>query len=105
MKLNQPYAGLSLEKIISNIKKFKGSQVIQTLFIRGQYNGNFIDNTTDAEINAWLDAIRDISPRYVMIYPIARDTPAAALEKIPKHTLDEIAIRVRQAGIEVISYD
>jgi wyosine [tRNA(Phe)-imidazoG37] synthetase (radical SAM superfamily) len=105
MKLNQPYAGMSLEKIISNIKKFKGSQVIQTLFIRGQYNGNFIDNTTDAEINAWLDAIRDISPRYVMIYPIARDTPAAALEKIPKHTLDEIAIRVRQAGIEVISYD
>lgn len=105
MKLNQPYAGLSLTKIISNIKKFEGTQVIQTLFVRGQFNGNFIDNTTDAEINAWLEALLEINPRYVMIYPIARDTPAQDLEKITQNELESIAGKARKSGLLVKAYD
>jgi wyosine [tRNA(Phe)-imidazoG37] synthetase (radical SAM superfamily) len=105
MKLNQPYSGLSLKKIISNIKKFNGSQIIQTLFIRGSYNGDFIDNTTETELSAWISVLKDISPRYVMIYPIARDTPASGLEKIPKARLESIAERAREAGIKTMTYD
>jgi wyosine [tRNA(Phe)-imidazoG37] synthetase (radical SAM superfamily) len=102
--VNQPYANISLKKIIRNIKRFNGRQIIQTLFIRGSFNGKFIDNTTEPEIRAWLEVIKDIAPRYVMVYPIARDTPVAGLEKISKAELDIISSRVKALGIETKTY-
>lgn len=104
MKLNQPYAGLSLSTIIDNIKKYKGGQIIQTLFIRGTFNGNFIDNTTENELAAWLDVLKEIVPRYVMVYPIARDTPVAGLEKISGKELETIAERVNAVGLKTRTY-
>jgi wyosine [tRNA(Phe)-imidazoG37] synthetase (radical SAM superfamily) len=103
-QLNQPYANVPLQKIIQNIKKFDGRQIIQTLFIRGDVNGKRIDNTTEPEIHAWLDAIKDIAPRYVMVYPIARDTPVVGLEKITKTELDKISLQVQALGIETKTY-
>ena len=102
--LNQPYSQTSLESIIENIKKFDGNQIIQTLFIRGRFNGNFIDNTKEEEIIPWLNTLKEIKPKYVMIYPIERDTPASGLEKISKRELDSISKRVVLAGLEVKTY-
>jgi wyosine [tRNA(Phe)-imidazoG37] synthetase (radical SAM superfamily) len=102
--LNQPYSEISLMKIIDHIKKFNGRQIIQTLFICGDFNGKRVDNTTEPEIIAWLDIIKDIAPRYVMIYPIARDTPVAGLEKISKAELDKISLKVQALGIKTKTY-
>ncbi len=98
--INQPMSNIKLENIIKNIKKFDGNQIIQTLFVRGNYDGHYIDNTTDAELQAWMKLLKEIQPKYVMIYPIDRDTPADGLEKIPETELNEIANRVRANGIE-----
>jgi wyosine [tRNA(Phe)-imidazoG37] synthetase (radical SAM superfamily) len=102
--LNQPCAKISLQTLIDNIKKFKSRQIIQALFIRGNSNGKWIDNTTESEIMAWLEVIKDIAPRFVMIYPIARTTPAPGLEKIPKAELDKISSRVQLLGIMTKTY-
>lgn len=103
--LNNPLGQFKLEKIIENIKKFNGSQVIQTLFVRGEYDGKVIDNTTEEEVGAWLKVIKDINPKHVMIYPIDRDTAAEGLEKISKEELDLIAEKVRKTGLKaVVSY-
>ena len=103
-KLNQPGPNISLDKIITGLKRFTGNHIIQALFIRGEYNGTPIDNTTQHELDAWLNVIKDIQPKYVMIYPIARDTPAANLEKIPKSELEKIEIMVNKAGIKTKVY-
>ncbi len=102
--LNQPCSDIPLSLIIENIKKFNGYQIIQSLFIRGFFNGKQIDNTTENEIGAWLKVIKEIAPRYVMVYPIARNTPAAGLEKISKSELDKISARVRSLGIITKTY-
>jgi wyosine [tRNA(Phe)-imidazoG37] synthetase (radical SAM superfamily) len=102
--LNQPYSKTPLQKIIDNIKQFDGRQIIQTLFIRGEANGKRIDNTTPAEIMAWLKVIKEIAPRYVMVYPIARDTPVAGLEKISKAELNKISSMVQALGIITKTY-
>jgi wyosine [tRNA(Phe)-imidazoG37] synthetase (radical SAM superfamily) len=102
--LNQPYSDVSLQTIINNIKRFEGSQIIQTLFIRGLFHGTLIDNTSEQEITAWLKIIKEISPRYVMVYPIARDTPVAGLEKIAKTELDKISARVQALSIMTKTY-
>jgi wyosine [tRNA(Phe)-imidazoG37] synthetase (radical SAM superfamily) len=103
--LNQPAPGIKLGSIIKNLKKFSGNQVIQTLFLRGHYNGRVIDNTTAGEIDAWIKVIKEIQPKYVMIYPIDRETPAGGLEKISRSELETIAARVNEAGIKTKIYD
>lgn len=103
--LNQPAAGIKLSSIIQNIKKFSGNQVIQTLFVRGNYNGRVVDNTTADEIDAWIKVIRDIQPKYVMIYPIDRETPVGGLQKISRSELETISERVNEAGIKTMIYE
>jgi len=102
--INQPIRGLSLDSIIKDIKRFDGNQIIQTLFIRGRFNGNFIDNTTSEEINAWLQLLKQINPKYVMLYPIERDTPAEGLIKISEEELNLIAAKAENMGIKTKVY-
>ncbi len=102
--LNMPAPGITLDTVIKNLKKFDGNQIIQTLFIRGRFNGEFIDNTTEEEVSAWLEIIKEIRPKYVMLYPIERDTAAEGLEKISLGELEEIAERVEKLGIKTKLY-
>ncbi len=98
---NQPGAGYSVAETIESLKLFRGDVTIQTLFLRGEYEGKTIDNTTPAEVEAWLTALREIAPREVMIYTIHRDTPEGGrLFKVPMKELESIASRVRELGIE-----
>ena len=98
---NQPRVNINVEELINNLAGFNGKLIIQTLFIRGMYNSLVIDNTTPAEINAWLKAIEKIRPSEVMIYTISRDTPEGGqLNKVPLKKLSEIAALVEKLGIK-----
>ena len=68
-------------------------------FLRGEYDGKRFDNTTEEEVSAWLDALRRIMPKEVMLYSLDRPTPAKNLTKIEYGELDRIAARVRALGI------
>lgn len=87
--------------VINQLKKFEGKLIIQTMFLRGMVDGKMLDNTTDTEISAWIEALREIKPEQVMIYGIDRETPTSGLEKIPHEQLEEIAVRARAAGFVV----
>jgi wyosine [tRNA(Phe)-imidazoG37] synthetase (radical SAM superfamily) len=97
---NQPGVRINVNDLIENLAGFGGKLVIQTLFLRGVYNGTVIDNTTGEEIDAWLKALERIKPSEVMIYTISRDTPEGGeLKKVPVRELREIAGRVESLGI------
>jgi len=98
--LNQPLLKIEIGKLIENLKRFSGRCTIQTLFVKGTFRGKTIDNTTEAEVEAWLKAIQEIKPKDVMIYTIARETPTDSLHKIPLSTLLGIARKVERLGIK-----
>ncbi len=98
--INQPNTpNFSIDETISQLEKFKGQLIIQTLFFSGDYNGQHIDNTTENEISAWLAALKRIRPQHVMIYSLDRATPAKNLKKADAETLSAIAKRVEELGI------
>jgi wyosine [tRNA(Phe)-imidazoG37] synthetase (radical SAM superfamily) len=98
---NQPRVNVSVRELIENLRDFKGRLIIQTLFLRGIYKGKVIDNTTPAEIEAWLKALELIKPSEVMIYTISRDTPeGGTLNKVPAGELKDIAALVKKLGID-----
>lgn len=87
--------------VIEDLKQFAGQCVVQTMMLRGTWEGHHFDNTTDPEVAALIEAYKAIQPREVMIYSIDRKTPAQDLEKISAQELESIAHRISAAGIPV----
>ncbi|MFP4471751.1 MAG: radical SAM protein [Bacteroidales bacterium] len=103
--INRPAnKSLTLDSIVQNLRKFRQKVIIQTLFVRGEVDGIRIDNTAPEEVHAWINHIRFIRPRYVMLYPIDRQTPAPGLEVIPKDELYQIADQLRKNRIKYSVY-
>lgn len=95
----------SFEELKKQLCRFEGNLIIQTMFLRGEVNGEPVDNMTEEEIAGWLDALREIRPKQVMIYTIDRETPLKGLRKASPEDLDGIARRAREAGFDVtVSY-
>lgn len=93
---------LDADTIIENLARFGTDCIVQTMLLRGEYDGKPIDNTTPEEIDALIEAYRRIGPREVMIYSIDRATPARQLVKVPREELEAIGSRITVAtGIPV----
>lgn len=101
-KINCPLGNFNLNTLIESLKQFKGNLTIQSMFIKGEYEGYKVDNTTDEEISAWLSAIKEIGPKRIMVYTIARDTAAPGIDPVSKEGLEQIAEKARSLGIEVL---
>ena len=98
--INKPQGAYTVARTVELLKEFEGKLIIQTMFLRGEYAGQAIDNTADNEVEAWLKLVEEIAPRQVMVYSLDRDTPCQTLEKVSKEELMAIAERVRALGIE-----
>lgn len=99
--LDCPKGNFKLDNIVDQLVAFNGKVTIQTMFVKGSFKGKHIDNTTETEISAWLDLLKKIKPRQVMIYTIARDAPVNTLEKVSLSELNSIAERVKKTGFDV----
>ena len=98
--IDNPQGNYSVARTVELMKLFEGKMIVQTMFLRGSYNGQVVDNTTEREVAAWLELIGEIAPERVMVYTIDRDTPAPDLEKVSVEELRQIAERVEALGIE-----
>jgi wyosine [tRNA(Phe)-imidazoG37] synthetase (radical SAM superfamily) len=97
--LDRPTSSYHVEHIIAHMKAFEGNCIIQTMFLKGSYEGKSVDNTSDKYVLPWLNVVKDINPRQVMIYTIDRDTPVGGLEKATHEELDSIVKQIENMGI------
>jgi len=98
-KVDHPNGTYDVDAIIDRMKAFNGHLIIQTMFMRGDCNGESVDNTGEEYVAPWLEAVKDIKPHQVMIYTIDRETPTQGLLKATHEQLDAIRDRVIDAGI------
>ncbi|MDE6310242.1 MAG: radical SAM protein [Muribaculaceae bacterium] len=92
----------SIAKVLPQLERFAGTGIVQTMLTRGSHHGVPVDNTTDEEISALIEAYRRIRPREIMIYTIDRRTPEQSLERIPVEELRAAAERITaETGIPV----
>ncbi|MGI6321638.1 MAG: radical SAM protein [Bacteroidales bacterium] len=103
-RINKVFKNLSLSEIVENLIKMKGNLSIQTLLLRGEMDGEIIDNTSEKEVEVWIEHLKKIKPRSVILYPIDRETPLSKLEKISDEELEKIADKVRKVGINTVVY-
>ena len=98
-KVDHPNGTYDVNLIIDRLKAFQGHVIIQTMFMRGECNGESVDNTGDEYVSPWLEAVKTSAPQQVMIYTIDRETPTQGLLKATHEQLDQIRDRVIAAGI------
>lgn len=94
----------TVDRVVEGLKQFSGTGVIQTMILRGEHDGIPVDNTTDREIEALIDAYKSIGPKEVMLYSLDRSTPEERLVKVERPELEAIARRIREAGINVCEF-
>ena len=97
--VNRPAGRYSVDDTIETLRSFGGHAVIQTMFMKGSFNGKDVDNTSERYVTPWLEKVVYIAPREVMIYTIDRETPDHDLRKASHGELDAIRDRVIAAGI------
>jgi len=95
-KVDQPLSpDYDVRKVIEHLKAFEGDVIIQTIFMRG----DGVDNTGEEYLAPWIEAVKYIAPKQVMIYTIDRETPTKGLKKAEPQVLDAICERIKKLNI------
>ena len=103
--VDRPQGHYDVEEQIKCLSLFEGKCIIQTMLMKGEYEGHNLDNTTEQYIAPYIEALGRIKPRAVMLYTLDRETPVSGLEKADPEVMEAIATRIRALGIEVsVSY-
>ena len=102
--INKPTISVSVEEIIKQLQKMNGNFILQTLFFKGEIDGQYFNNADELHLSLWMEVVKRLHPKKVMIYSLDRNTPAQALEKIPMEKLQEIARQLQTFGILADAY-
>lgn len=86
-RINRPAPGYSVEAVVESLKRFDGDFILQTMFLRSED----FDSSSPEVLDGWMDIVRTLRPRGVMVYTIDRETPLAGLGKF---SCDEMAAMV-----------
>lgn len=99
LNMNRPVSPtFNMDTLIEQLASFRGQCIVQTMFLRGAG----VDNTTPAEIEAWLGALKRIQPSLVQLYSIDRKVPIEGLAHVGEEDLKSIAAQVQKLGLKTL---
>ena len=87
-KINKPTGYYQMDKVIEGLKRFNGDFILQTMFLRSDE----FDTLTPEALLAWMDIVREVRPREIMVYTIDRETPDKSLGR---YTVEEMTQMVQ----------
>ena len=87
-KINKPVGHYRLESVVEALKGFNGDFILQTMFLRSPD----FDTASPEALAGWMEIVREIRPREIMVYTIDRETPDKSLGK---YTVEEMTAFVQ----------
>ena len=87
-RINQPAPGYSVARVVEALERFEGEFILQTMFLRSPD----FDTASPEVLGGWMDIVRKLRPREVMVYTIDRPTPQTGLEA---YTVEEMRALVQ----------
>lgn len=87
-KINKPVGVYNFAEVLENLRRFEGDFILQTMFLRSPE----FDTVASGALEAWIDIVRMLKPRQVMVYTIDRETPDKSLQK---YTVEEMTAMVQ----------
>lgn len=87
-KINHPAPGYDIHRVVEALKQFNGDFILQTMFLKS----TDFDSSSPEVLKGWMDIVRLLKPREVMVYTIDRPTPEEGLQKF---TVEEMQTLVK----------
>ena len=87
-KINHPAPGYDIHRVVEALKRFEGNFILQTMFLKSKD----FDSSSPEVLCGWMDIVRLLKPREIMVYTIDRPTPEEGLQKF---TVDEMQALVQ----------
>ena len=87
-KIDHPAPGYDIGRVVEALKRFNGNFILQTMFLKSKD----FDSSSPEVLNGWMDIVRLLKPREIMVYTIDRPTPEEGLQKF---TVDEMRALVQ----------
>lgn len=95
--INRPSCNWHLDTIIRNLERFEGDFVLQTMLLKGAG----FDVAEKENMNAWMDIVRRLHPREVMVYTLDREAPMKGLSKYTVEEMAEMTAPLTEEGFKV----
>ena len=96
-KINKPTGAYSLDKVVEGLRRFEGNFVLQTMFLRSDE----FDTAAPEALGRWMDIVRELRPREVMVYTIDRETPDKTLGKYTVEQMTAMVKPLLDEGFEI----
>lgn len=95
--INKPSGHYSVARVVEGMKRFDGNFVLQTMFLRGAG----VDASEPVRLGRWLDLVRELRPREIMVYTLDREAPEQGLEKLSVEEMHALVQPLYDEGFNV----
>ncbi len=93
--INRPSGRFDLKLMIEKLQLFDGDFILQTMFLAGE------GFDSSELVGDWMDLVRKVRPREIMVYTIDRETPSKNLVKFSVQRMEELTKPLRDEGFNV----
>mgnify|MGYP004461405231 CR=1 FL=1 len=96
-RINNPAPGYDPLKMADALRGFGGDFVLQTMFLKS----SDFDSSSPEVLDGWMQIVRDLRPREIMVYTIARPTPQQGLEKFSEEQMRQLVKPLLDEGFNI----
>ena len=95
--VNRPQGRYRVADVVAGMRRFEGDFILQTMFLRGPG----FDSSAPEVLLPWMDVVRDLHPRKVMVYTLAREAPAQGLEAFTAEQMHTLVRPLLEEGFDI----
>ena len=99
--INRPQGAYDVARVVEGMRRFEGDFILQTMFLRAP----FFDSSSPEILEPWMALVRELSPREVMAYTIARPTPQSGLAKCSALEMEAMLRPLMEEGFNIKIYE
>ena len=96
-RINHPAPGYDIHRVVEALKQFEGDFILQTMFLKSKD----FDSSSPEVLNGWMDLVRILKPREIMVYTIDRPTPEVGLQKFSVEEMQTLVKPLLNEGFTI----
>ena len=96
-KINGALPSFRVDDVVKGMKRFEGDFILQTMFLKS----DDFDSLEPQMLAKWMDIVREVRPRLIMAYTIARPTPQSGLSAYSAALLREALMPLDDEGFKI----
>lgn len=95
--INGALPSFRVDDVVKGMKRFEGDFILQTMFLKS----DDFDSLEPQMLAKWMDIVRELRPRLIMAYTIARPTPQSGLSAYSATQIREALKPLEDEGFKI----